>query len=108
MHIRDKGTCKALITGEDIPAEEGAARLRSVTLPRDQVSRVSTSTVRFSPALNARFHVAAVDCGMKENIVRCLNSRGCDVSILPWDTTVEAVEALNHDGVFISNGPGDP
>ena len=108
MHIRDRGTCKVLITGEDIAAEEGAVRLQSQTLPRDQVSRVSTSAIRFSPAPSPRFHVAAVDCGMKENIVRSLNARGCDVSILPWDITAEAVEALKPDGVFLSNGPGDP
>ena len=108
MHIRDRGTCKVLITGEDIAAEEGAVRLQSQTLPRDQVSRVITSAIRFSPAPSPRFHVAAVDCGMKENIVRSLNARGCDVSILPWDITAEAVEALKLDGVFLSNGPGDP
>ncbi len=108
MHIRDKGTCKALITGADVSPNQGMAKLQSLTLPRDQVSRVSTPIIRFSPAPSPRFHVAAVDCGMKENIVRSLNARGCSVTILPWNTTAEAVEALNPDGVFLSNGPGDP
>ena len=108
MHIRDKGTCKVLITGADVSPAEGMVKLQALTLPRDQVSRVSTPSIRFSPAPSPRFHVAAVDCGMKENIVRSLNARGCDVTILPWNTTAEAVEALNPDGVFLSNGPGDP
>ena len=108
MHIRDKGTCKVLITGADVSPNQGMDKLRALTLPRDQVSRVSTPSVRFSPAPSPRFHVAAVDCGMKENIVRSLNARGCSVTILPWNTTAEAVEALNPDGVFLSNGPGDP
>ena len=108
MHIRDKGTCKVLITGAEVSPAEGLSRLQALTLPRDQVSRVSTPSIRFSPAPSPRFHVAAVDCGMKENIVRSLNARGCDVTILPWNTTAEAVEALNPDGVFLSNGPGDP
>ncbi|MCQ2500045.1 MAG: carbamoyl phosphate synthase small subunit, partial [Lachnospiraceae bacterium] len=53
-------------------------------------------------------HVAAIDCGMKLNIVRSLNALGCKVTVLPWNTKPETVEALNPDGVFLSNGPGDP
>ena len=108
MHIRDKGTCKVLITGADVSPAEGLSKLQALTLPRDQVSRVSTPSIRFSPAPSPRFHVAAVDCGMKENIVRSLNARGCDVTILPWNTTAETLKALHPDGVFLSNGPGDP
>ncbi len=108
MHIRDKGTCKVLITGADVSPAEVLSKLQALTLPRDQVSRVSTPSIRFSPAPSPRFHVAAVDCGMKENIVRSLNARGCDVTILPWNTTAETLKALHPDGVFLSNGPGDP
>ena len=108
MHIRDKGTCKVLITGADVSPAEGLSKLQALTLPRDQVSQVSTPSIRFSPAPSPRFHVAAVDCGMKENIVRSLNARGCDVTILPWNTTAETLKALHPDGVFLSNGPGDP
>ena len=45
---------------------------------------------------------------MKLNIVRSLNQRGCKVTVVPWNTTAEEIEALNPDGIFISNGPGDP
>lgn len=105
-HIRDRGTCRGLITGCDTPNAVGTARLLTVNLPRDQVARASCKAAWFSPGHNPRFHVAAIDCGMKRNIIRSLNARNCDVTILPWDTAPETVEALRPDGVFISNGPG--
>ena len=45
---------------------------------------------------------------MKKNILRSLNRRGCDVTVVPWNTSAEAIRALKPDGVLISNGPGDP
>lgn len=107
-HIRDKGTCKGLLTDAATPNIAGFANLEITNLPTDQVSSVSTAVPRVSAVPNSRFHVAAVDCGMKQNIVRCLNARGCDVTILPWDVTAQEVEALQPDGIFISNGPGNP
>ncbi|MCG3266643.1 glutamine-hydrolyzing carbamoyl-phosphate synthase small subunit [Yoonia sp. I 8.24] len=55
-----------------------------------------------------RHKVVAVDFGAKRNILRCLASAGCDVTVLPATATAEDVLALNPDGVFLSNGPGDP
>jgi len=52
--------------------------------------------------------VVAIDYGAKRNILRCLASAGCDVTVLPATATAEEVLALNPDGVFLSNGPGDP
>ncbi len=54
------------------------------------------------------FHVVLIDCGMKRNILRSLNRRGCDVTVVPWNTSAAAVRALYPDGILISNGPGDP
>ncbi len=54
------------------------------------------------------FKVVAVDYGAKRNILRCLASVGCDVTVLPATATAEDVLALNPEGVFLSNGPGDP
>ncbi|MDO5399938.1 MAG: glutamine-hydrolyzing carbamoyl-phosphate synthase small subunit [Eubacteriales bacterium] len=107
-HIRDRGTCKALITRGDTPTIACIAFLRGKDLPRDQIARVSTKDTWRSPADKGRLHVAAVDCGMKKNILRSLNARGCDVTVLPWTVTAEAVAALKPDGLFLSNGPGDP
>ena len=55
-----------------------------------------------------RFNVVAVDYGAKRNILRCLASVGCNVTVLPASATADDVLALNPDGVFLSNGPGDP
>ena len=107
-YIRDKGTCKVLITDAATSNLAAFAHLQSLALPTDQVSRVSTKEPYFSPAQNAKFHVAAIDCGMKQNIVRRLNSWGCDVTVFPWHTTAEEIKAISPDGVFLSNGPGNP
>ncbi|WP_420343774.1 glutamine-hydrolyzing carbamoyl-phosphate synthase small subunit [Paenirhodobacter sp.] len=56
----------------------------------------------------AGFKVVAIDYGAKRNILRCLASAGCDVTVLPATATAEDVLALNPEGVFLSNGPGDP
>lgn len=107
-HIRDKGTGKALICDAVMPSIVGAAILKTKALRCDQVEQVSTKTPWKSPAENTRFHVVAVDCGIKHNIIRSMNCRGCDVTIVPWNITAEDVEAMQPDGLFLSNGPGDP
>ncbi len=55
-----------------------------------------------------RFHVVAYDFGVKRNILRMLASRGCRITVVPAQTSAEAALALKPDGVFLSNGPGDP
>lgn len=62
----------------------------------------------FSQAPAEKFHVVAFDYGVKRNILRMLVSRGCKVTVLPAQSTAEEALALNPDGVFLSNGPGDP
>ena len=106
--IRDKGSQKVCLADAQTPKEECLAMLASTPLPHDAVSRVSTPGIRESFVPDARFHVVAVDCGMKENILRSLNQRGCNVTVVPWNTGAEAIEALHPDGVLLSNGPGDP
>lgn len=106
--IRDYGSRKALITDASTTLEEGLAILRSTGIPTDAVPLVSCSSVNVSNIDNPKFHVVAIDCGMKMNIVRSLNRRGCRVTMVPWNTTAEDIIALEPDGVFISNGPGDP
>ena len=56
----------------------------------------------------ARFHVVALDCGIKQNILRNLVEAGCRVTVLPPDTPAEKILAGKPDGIFLSNGPGDP
>ncbi len=62
----------------------------------------------FTKAPAEQFHVVAYDYGVKRNILRMLVSRGCKVTVLPAQSTAEEALALNPDGVFLSNGPGDP
>jgi len=59
-------------------------------------------------ATDSRFHVVAYDYGVKRNILRMLVDRGCRLTVVPAQTTAKEVLALNPDGVFLSNGPGDP
>ena len=116
--IRDLGSRKALITDASVFLEEGLEKLNSAVLPRDAVSRVSTKSIFESPCSTADingagcspecFHVVAIDCGMKRNIVRSLNRLSCRVTVVPWNTSAETILAMEPDGVFISNGPGDP
>lgn len=62
----------------------------------------------FGQLKDARFHVVAYDFGVKKNILRMLASRGCRLTVVPARTTAAEVLALQPDGVFLSNGPGDP
>ncbi|WP_306152979.1 glutamine-hydrolyzing carbamoyl-phosphate synthase small subunit [Roseovarius sp. MMSF_3281] len=62
----------------------------------------------YSPQTDTKYRVVAVDYGAKRNILRCLASAGCEVTVLPATATAEEVLAHDPDGVFLSNGPGDP
>lgn len=106
--IRDFGSRKVLITHVSTTLEQGLNILKSTDIPTDAVSRVSCHRITISNPEIRKYHVVAIDCGMKMNIVRSLNRRGCKVTIVPWNTPAEAIMALDPDGIFISNGPGDP
>jgi carbamoyl-phosphate synthase small subunit len=104
--IRSVGTMKGILaTGE---VSEGLLREQLVagSLLRDQVSRVSTKTVYSSPGPRER--IVLVDFGSKSGILRDLTRRGCDVVVVPYDTTAESILRLRPDGILLSNGPGDP
>ncbi len=107
--IRDFGSCKVMITDEDVSDEEAKDELSRWKYATDQVSRVSTQKIIEIPAQDeSKYHVVAIDCGMKSNIVRSLRARGCKVTIVPFDTDLAEIIKLNPDGIFLSNGPGDP
>lgn len=106
--IRDYGSRKVLITDADTPLEKGLEILKGTALPKNAVSVVSCKKPFVSHPKYEQYHVAAIDCGMKQNIIRSLNQRGCKVTVFPWNTTAEEIEKLDPDGIFISNGPGDP
>ena len=106
--IRDQGSQKVMITDAATPHAEALERLRACELPRDMVARVSCRKRWFSRTANHRYDVVAIDCGIKYNIIRKLNEKGCNVTVLPYDVTVEELLAFRPDGIFLSNGPGDP
>lgn len=106
--IRNYGSRKVLITGADTTWEQGRKILTETEIPTDAVSKVSCKTIWYSQVPQEKFHVVAIDCGMKQNIVRSLNRRGCTVTVVPYNTPAEEIERLAPDGVFVSNGPGNP
>ena len=105
--IRDFGSRKALITSAETPLDEGLKILNEYIPPKSAVSRVSCKTIQDFNT-NGSFHVVAIDCGMKQNIVRSLIARNCRVTVVPWNTTAQTIKELDPDGIFISNGPGNP
>lgn len=106
--IRGEGSQRALICDADTPLEEAMERIRAYELPTDCVSRVSCKKKWNARTPNPRYSVVAVDCGIKLNIIRKLNLCGCNVTVVPYDTPAETIMSFKPDGVFLSNGPGDP
>lgn len=106
--IRDYGSRNALIAGMDVTVEQALKRLKEFKAAKDAVSVVSRKNIQVFNAKRELHHVVAIDCGMKQNIVRSLLKRGCKVTVVPWNTSAEKILSLAPDGVFISNGPGDP
>lgn len=106
--IRDLGSRRCLITSVDTSLEEALEIIKNTPVPHDQVSRVSCKKRWYARTADPKFHVVAIDCGIKLNIIRSLNRYGCNVTIVPWNTTAEEILFMKPDGVFISNGPGDP
>ncbi len=75
-------------------------RMDLYNIPRDAVSQVSRKKIMHYTVADEKYHVAAVDCGMKQNIVRNLNQRGGSVTVFPWNTSAREVEKLRPDGIF--------
>ena len=106
--IRDEGAQKVLITDVATPRDEALRKLGEYVMPRDMVSRVSCKKRWMSRVPNHKYDVVAVDCGIKYNIIRLLNRVGCNVTVMPYDSTVEEIMAFHPDGLVLSNGPGNP
>lgn len=106
--IRDLGSRRGIMTDISTTLEEGLAKIKATPVPHDAVSRVSCHKKWYARTANHRFNVVAIDCGMKMNIVRSLNKYGCNVTIVPYEVTLDEIEWMRPDGIFLSNGPGDP
>ena len=129
-HIRKAGAMRACISTSDLDPASLAEKARSIPsmVGLDLVSTVASRAPWYwkngrpapGPPLNENlgpsvwkqaggaFRVAAFDFGIKYNILRCLEAAGCEIIVLPAATDAETVRRLAPDGIFLSNGPGDP
>ncbi len=109
-HLRSSGVMRGVVAIGASPSMDARAALDACPSMsgRDLASVVSTTTAYTSGYANAQFHVVAYDYGIKENILRLLGEHGCRMTVVPSNTPASAVLALKPDGVFLSNGPGDP
>lgn len=106
--IRDEGSQKVLITDASTPHEKAMEMLLAYEIPHDMVARVSCKKRWYSRTPNHKYDVVAIDCGIKLNIVRKLNEKGCNVTVVPYNTSAEEIMKMRPDGLFLSNGPGNP
>lgn len=106
--IREKGSRKVIITDSNTSKQQALKKLKETEIPKDAVAKVSCKKKWYSRTANPNYHIVAIDCGIKLNIVRSLNKRGCNVTVVPYNTTAKEIIDLKPDGIFLSNGPGDP
>ena len=111
-HLRDRGAMKVgIFSALDLSIEEMVSQVRSSGAMSGSflAADVSTPSSYIVPAVGpTRFRVAAIDLGIKAATPRAMAQRGIEVHVLPFDTNFSTIQALRVDGVFISNGPGDP
>ncbi len=111
-HLRDRGSMRVgIFSGFDLTREEMVVEVRKTEAMNGAflVADVSTPNPYCVPAAGERkYIVAALDLGIKAATPRALAARGVEVHVLPFNSTIEDIENLNPDGVFLSNGPGDP
>ena len=106
--LRDNGSMRGILTDVDTSTASALEMIRNTPVPTDAVARVSSKKRWYTRTANAKHHVVAIDCGMKTNIVRTLTAKGCNVTVVPYNTTPAQIEALNPNGVIVSSGPGCP
>ncbi|MBR5294460.1 MAG: glutamine-hydrolyzing carbamoyl-phosphate synthase small subunit [Oscillospiraceae bacterium] len=106
--IRESGPMKAMITSIDTPVEEALEAIAAWTPSKDAVAKVSCKKRWYARTPNHKYSVVAVDCGIKLSSIKNLNKLGCNVTVVPYNTTAEEVLSLQHDGLFIYDGPGNP
>jgi carbamoyl-phosphate synthase small subunit len=110
VSISDAHRLEAVAMAQAAPSMSGLdlARVVSSTEPQAWTEAEWTLGKGYGEPPQARFHVVAYDFGVKRNILRMLASRGCRVTVVPAQTPASAVLELKPDGIFLSNGPGDP
>lgn len=109
-YIRDNGAQNALISTDGTSIDDLKKQLAIVPNMKglELASKVSVSKSYFFGNENAKYKIAALDLGIKKNILRNLASRDCYIKVFPFNTKFEDLKSFNPDGYFLSNGPGDP
>ena len=113
MHIRDKGAMKCVMSSTDLNPESLIEKAKSSKglVGRDLASEVSVKEkIIWEPENQKKIlkKVATIDCGTKYNQLRILQKLGCEVHVFPNNTPAADIMAIQPDGLFLSNGPGDP
>src|SRR5678816_2219732 len=110
-HIRDKGAMRACISTTDLDEASVVEKARrSPSMENRELASAVTTDAPYSFAAQGeeRFHVVCYDFGVKRNSLRELSALGCRITVVPASTPASEVMSLKPDGVFLSNGPGDP
>jgi carbamoyl-phosphate synthase small subunit len=110
-HIRDKGAMRACLSTIDQDAQSVIEKARKApAMENRELASVVTTRERydFPASQDERFHVVCYDFGVKTNSLRELAQAGCRVTVVPASTPASEVLAMKPDGIFLSNGPGDP
>ena len=109
-YIRDNGAMNAVITTDIENINNLKKQLAEIPNMKgmELASKVSTKEPYYFGDKNASFKIAALDIGIKKNILRNLSQRDCYIKVFPYDATFEELNSFNPDGYFLSNGPGDP
>ncbi|WP_315121423.1 glutamine-hydrolyzing carbamoyl-phosphate synthase small subunit [uncultured Clostridium sp.] len=104
--IRDAGTMKCVISSKEISVEEFKNNIDSYHWDLNLVEMVSRKSIEEIKGTGPR--IGVMDFGIKGNIIEKFKKLNCNITILPWNTTFEEIDKLNLDGIFLSNGPGNP
>jgi carbamoyl-phosphate synthase small subunit len=113
-HLRDRGAMRmGIFSGSDLTRDEMVIKVRSTeamagSFLADDVTTPQKYVVAPPAGVETLFHVAAIDLGIKNATPRSMSERGMSVTVFPLSATAEEIKASNSDGLFISNGPGDP
>ena len=107
-HIRDKGAMRSVISSEITDPDEAVEKARSMPKMEGLNLTMEVTCPREYTTGEGKYKIAVLDFGIKQNILNQLLARDLTLKVYPADTTAEKILAENPDGIFLSNGPGDP
>mgnify|MGYP000066355214 FL=1 len=122
MHLRNHGAQRGVLSTTDLDTDSLLAKVRASesivgvnlakTVSREEITSFTelpeSQAFALAAPAESRYRVVAYDCGVKKSILHGLIRVGCELTVVPWNTSADKVLSLNPDGVFLSNGPGDP